>query len=242
MAGRPSKSFVGNQLLTTFHGRAWNGLHMPSMSRSTTPTVMSCGSSLPITRRFANLPEFPPFRVPDALGEVTGWRAWRVVIDGDIRLASVDVGRTLWHPGGFATARCVRGVVHDAPDVACTCGFYAVRTREYLVGLGIHYRSATDHPVVIGEVALSGKVILASRGFRAERARPLRLKVPHELWRLANRLDEAYGPNGVRVELDNTVRRVTSTEDVEAADSFGHVGYGQRGAMYLEPRHPRIDL
>jgi hypothetical protein len=32
---------------------------------------------------------------------------------------------------------------------------------------------------------------------------------------------------------------VTCTQDVEAADFFEHVGYGQRGAMYSEPRHPR---
>jgi len=114
-----------------------------------------------------------------------------------------------------------------------------VRTREYLVGLGIHHRYAKDHPVVIGEVALSGKVIPASHGFRAERARPLWLEVPHELWRLANQLDEAYGPDGVRIELDNTLRRVTCTQGIDAADFFEHIGYGQRGAMYSEPRHPR---
>jgi hypothetical protein len=149
-----------------------------------------------------------PVRVPDVLGEAIGWRAWRVVIDGEVRLASVDVGRTLWHPGRFATARCLRGADHLAPDAACTCGFYAAGTREYLVGLGTYDRYTRVCPIVIGKVALSGIVIPGSLGFRAERARPLHLHVPYELWRLAGQLCRVYGPDGVEVEVDNTLRRM----------------------------------
>ena len=162
--------------------------------------------------------EFPPYRVPDALGEVAGWRAWRVLSDGDARLSSVDVGGTLWHPGRFAKARCLRGASHLAPDEACTCGFYAARTREDLVGLGTYHRYTREHPVVIGEVALSGKVIFASRGFRAEQARPLRLLIPYELWHLADQLAGVYGPDEVQVELDNTLRSGGRTQPADFLD------------------------
>lgn len=145
-------------------------------------------------------------RVPDALGEFVGWRAWRIT---DNRLASDYTGgsdRTAWHPGEVALARCLRRQQHLAPDSSCTCGFYAVKSREYLVSLGQYHRYSPEKPVVIGEVALSGKVIIATHGWRAEQAWPLSLRVPHVFWRYAAELEEAYGIFGVKVELDNTVR------------------------------------
>jgi hypothetical protein len=44
----------------------------------------------------------------------------------------------------------------------------------------------------IGEVALVGKVIRGTQGWRAERARPLRLWVPYEHWRLVRKLAQTY--------------------------------------------------
>jgi hypothetical protein len=171
--------------------------------------------------------DFPQFRVPDVLGEAVGWRAWRVVRNGEARLASVEVSPTPWHPGEFALARCLRGAPHSAPDESCSCGFYAATTREYLLSLGAYYRYEDVQPVVIGEVAMSGKVIPASRGYRAERARPLRLHVPYELWRLADELDGVYGRDGVRIELDNTLWLVSAGRDEIGGDLLEPVRYGQ---------------
>lgn len=103
-------------------------------------------------------------------------------------------------------ARCLRQQQHLAPDGSCTCGFYAVKSREYLVTLGQYHRYSPDKPIVIGEVALSGKVIVATHGWRAEEAWPVSLRVPHVFWRFAAGIENAYGAYGVKVELDNTLR------------------------------------
>ena len=58
---------------------------------------------------------------------VAGWRAWTVIETRDgVRLASV-IYDTVWSPTGptFATCRCEQS--HAAPEVACTCGFYAAQ-------------------------------------------------------------------------------------------------------------------
>jgi hypothetical protein len=49
-----------------------------------------------------------------------------------------------------------------------------------------------DDPTILGEVALAGKVIVGTKGYRASRARPRRLYVPHSKWRLAKPLQDAY--------------------------------------------------
>jgi hypothetical protein len=47
---------------------------------------------------------------------------------------------------------------------------------------------------VIGEVGLSGKVIVGEYGYRASKARPLRLYVPRMLWRLVADLEHYEVP------------------------------------------------
>ena len=111
-----------------------------------------------------------------ATGPLVGWRVWRVAREaGCIRLRSA-VFDDVWLPGHPVVARCEHG--HAAPDRACACGVYAVSSPRpalrYLVG-----RDDADvvHRVV-GEVVLWGMTIEGERGWRAERARPLRLWIP----------------------------------------------------------------
>ena len=139
--------------------------------------------------------------IPDRFGEVIGWRAWKVMgPPRHPRLFSVTWGNTLWPTREWTVAQCRRGHT-DVPMEGCSCGLYAARTREHLVGLGYNVYYDGGEPVVIGQVGLTGKVIPGTQGWRAEKGRIVRLYVPHDFWRLAKPLGEAYR---VPVELSNT--------------------------------------
>jgi hypothetical protein len=153
-------------------------------------------------------------RVPDVLGEVIGWRAWRV-IGGNVKLpmlASVTHGNTIWHPDRWTLATCGRtshtcrrpgyaGV--SVPGEGCSCGMYAAKSREQLLKLGYNRGGDAMRPVFIGEVGMAGKVIPGSQGWRAEKARIVRLYVPYEHFRYVQWLERLYR---VPVLLDNTLR------------------------------------
>lgn len=107
------------------------------------------------------------------IGEVIGWRAWRVVEDdGEARLASV-LYEDLWPDGEPLVAHCVHG--HEAPDFECACGIYAAKRRE----LALPYRIGRDDSRTIGRVlglvCLSGDVVEHRDGWRASHARPFRV-------------------------------------------------------------------
>jgi hypothetical protein len=138
--------------------------------------------------------------VPDVAGEILGWRAWKVVGNGPYtRLQSVNahemfgVPRELciWPTNRWMLAACVRGHV-DVPHEGCKCGLYAAETRSYLLQYGYaNYEHVLDD-LVIGVVGLVGKVIPGTQGWKAQRARVVRLEVPYEKEPLARRLGELY--------------------------------------------------
>jgi len=153
---------------------------------------------------YPDLPPLPPdvgdLRVPDFVGEVTGWRAWKRV--GTImvpRLMSVTATQfsvehvdAIWPTNRWFVASCPHG--HSSGDVpveGCKCGIYAARDRDQLIALGYGAYKREQHRV-IGEVAFAGKVIPGSQGFKAQRARIKRLFVPYEDWRWAEPLAAAY--------------------------------------------------
>ena len=135
-----------------------------------------------------------------AMGEVYGVRAWTVHPNGigkGCGLHSLSWAST-WAPG-VNTARCFRRKkVHlgdrqcdcgcnaivpqirwdDDPcsgmDPACECGFYA-----YLDGSENDYLVWQTGPTVQGVIRAFGKVILGTKGFRAEKAEILAM-VPAE--------------------------------------------------------------
>jgi hypothetical protein len=114
------------------------------------------------------------------VGEVRGYRAWRVSSDGHLGALS---GIHLWL-SATDEATChlwqaphVR-VDHPAPFTGCTCGLYA------------YYRATTVPPStgqVFGVVAVTGRVILATRGMKAERMTILALVTDYAA------LGERYG-------------------------------------------------
>ncbi len=152
----------------------------------------------------ATVPETLPatdVRVPDVVGEVNGWRAWRLVGTKTLpRLMSVthtplacsrDAGAdSIWPPGRWFRATCPEHV-ETVPDEGHTCGIYAARSREHLIALGYGVYADEENRVV-GEIAYAGKVIPGSQGYRGELARVKRLIVPYELWEWVEPLERAY--------------------------------------------------
>ena len=68
-------------------------------------------------------------------------------------------------------------MAHRTPGEGCTCGIYAARNLRHLRGqllLGLT-------PMVVGEVAMWGKVIPGQHGYRAEFAYPKRLRIIRRL-------------------------------------------------------------
>jgi hypothetical protein len=116
--------------------------------------------------------------IPDAVGPVVGWRAWRIGEGGSdgmpMRLQSIAFPCE-WPLGAVFTARCLQAhTTHEvrAPQKRCRCGIYAVYSPR-LVFASLHH---TEYQVV-GEVYLWGRTVVAKRGWRAERAYPKRLCV-----------------------------------------------------------------
>ncbi len=65
---------------------------------------------------------------------------------------------------------------HHPPVLRCTCGFYAMKSRERV--LEEHDELTSGLCVVLLEVELFGKVIVCEHGYRAERQRILQLSIP----------------------------------------------------------------
>ena len=98
---------------------------------------------------------------------VEGWRAWRLAL-GRRAVSLVPLGRGKpWPKLEPAAARCLRHRRHDAPVVTCTCGLYASNDVELL--------DRARSPSVVGTVALWGRVVEHSRGWRGEYSYPQRL-------------------------------------------------------------------
>jgi len=117
--------------------------------------------------------------IPDNAGYVTGWRVW--CLKQPYFLSSVGA-EFVWMPGRKSVAVCCRdlgGVDHRVPKKECECGIYAAKDIEFLVR---NYQY-TSHIFAVGRVALWGKVIEHSRGYRAEYAYPLDVTIVQEFSR-----------------------------------------------------------
>src|SRR2546428_4567761 len=137
-----------------------------------------------------------PMRIPDVAGYAVGWRIWTSE-KPPLPACLSSLRGTRWPHRTPLIAGCrakdvlpsfdpqYRTRLHDTPDESCTCGIYAVRTEEQLVlehvgsttSALIMRQLASEFPVnhIIGKVALWGKVIEYTDGFRAENAYPLEL-------------------------------------------------------------------
>ena len=115
-------------------------------------------------------------RIPDYISPIVAYRAWQWDATGLKSFCGEP-----WHPSRTLAARCTRFVgdaahhFHDAPQMNCTCGIYAAKSRENLrragyMGFGIH-----------GEVYLWGTVVEHQLGWRAQYACPKNFFLPLEM-------------------------------------------------------------
>jgi hypothetical protein len=141
---------------------------------------------------------------PLVAGEIIGWRAWGLVTTGrrEPALRSLfEGGKPVWPTKDWlrSTCRFKDPCADEEPGVGCWCGIYAARDRRQLVGLHQYgnptrprYTDAGGSITVVGQVALAGLIYPGSRGWRAARARPLRIFVPYAHWDLVDELARAY--------------------------------------------------
>ena len=93
------------------------------------------------------------------------------------RLRSVTQRRIEWPPGAVLRAACL-GAGHRAPDERCDCGLYGARD---LPTLREHGLCLAPEALVVGQVALWGRVLPDVSGSRGEYAAPASLWVVREL-------------------------------------------------------------
>ena len=127
---------------------------------------------------------FPAPRIDRSTEPVLGWRAWRLVRTerGELRIAPATPRRP-WEPGEVQRATCSGAhtrlylvfnpelaPTHRSPEPGCTCGFHAVKDPARLAraGRGVG---------VLGQVAMWGRVIEHTLGWRSEFAYPARLRL-----------------------------------------------------------------
>jgi hypothetical protein len=132
--------------------------------------------------------------VPPEVGEIIAWRAWQVVkTGGGHRLKSVTQ-KNVWAPDEPMYG--VPGLYYE--------GIYAAKTRDAIAG--------SDYATynVIGEVALWGDVVEHERGYRAQYAKVMSLKLLPILPAVhgKNKNDHLSFPEGEdAIRLINELRR-----------------------------------
>lgn len=103
---------------------------------------------------------------------IVAWRTWTLAgsRDGsDVRLRPLFGDRRPWPVRTPARASCPRRGRHRIPALECSCGLYATH------GLGA-LRHSRD-PAVLGTVAMWGRIVEHTAGYRAELAYPQRLRL-----------------------------------------------------------------
>lgn len=121
-------------------------------------------------------------RIPDGIEPVVGYRGWSV---GMGRLWSpMGLARVPWPKRGPLRARCLKDgppnpfraemqhvEPHDSPHPDCSCGIYAMREPWGIEALPV----TPPWGVIIGKVHGWGRVVLGTKGWRAELVRPVEL-------------------------------------------------------------------
>lgn len=141
--------------------------------------------------------EWNAFVVPDRIGAIVSWKG--LVLAGADLMSPVQRGFR-WEPGVAGVAKCSKGgrVPHDR----CGCGIYSGKTRAHQVRLNY----VNERNGVLAELHLSGRVVVATNGFKAEFARIHKLIIPtgSDLWahhnaRQVETLRSRWAPYGVDV-------------------------------------------
>src|SRR5258706_6955976 len=117
------------------------------------------------------------------------WRVWYIRAgDPQTRLRPINSKGLVWQPRVRQEAICVSND-HDVPDPRCSCGFYGVWK---LQDLAPEFRWGHTGTVVVGQIAVWGRVILATRGCRAQFAYPKQLYLATDDPLMAHSLRDKY--------------------------------------------------
>lgn len=125
----------------------------------------------------------PPKREPVEVGLTFGvdpleaWRVFQVAsfkhrdTTSEIVLRSLSA-QSVWWPRRRCEAFCTAGGFHDAPWQTCTCGLWALRSRDEAVAAAPAFEATSDG-YLVAKVALWGRVLEFAKGYRAQYAYPL---------------------------------------------------------------------
>lgn len=102
---------------------------------------------------------------------LVAWRVWALHLDRDAqpRLRPIVGSRKPWPMLVPASAECRRHLASDIPAFDCRCGLHAVHASESL--------RRTRSPAVVGTVALWGRIVEHTHGYRAAFGYPQRLRL-----------------------------------------------------------------
>ncbi len=117
----------------------------------------------------------PELCTPDGIEPIVGWRYWRAEAGW---LFSLNRFKT-WPAARALEARCslTDGHAQPPPGERCGCGIYAALDLDTLKEIT---EPDLESPLVVGEVALWGRVIPADLGYRAQFGYPRCLWVVRE--------------------------------------------------------------
>jgi hypothetical protein len=132
--------------------------------------------------------------VPDFAEPILGWRAWVLVPGTGKRPRLSSVGYPyVWPPGKVMLAECARRrACMPAPGEDCNCGLHALNSLEAVLE---DVPRPLWPPLVLGRASLWGRVVVGTRGWRAQFAYPKSLIVMERRpWRFRRRveLESAY--------------------------------------------------
>ncbi len=110
-----------------------------------------------------------------------GYRGWLVsrYNDSEYQLRAITHRRYVW-VRGQQVAECARSVDHGkTPEPTCECGFYASYTssgyNEHIMGYPSPHNNwlpPASLVLIHGAIRATGRVVMGTRGFRAEKAEP----------------------------------------------------------------------
>jgi hypothetical protein len=137
-------------------------------------------------------PALQAIEVPDAAAPITGWRAWMLIPGSRTRPRISSIGYPcVWEPGEPIQAGCTTCSL--APGDGCECGIHALKSLEAVLN---DIPKPLFPPLVLGRVAIWGRVVVGTRGWRGQFAYPVNLTVMERWpWRFrhCNGLGKTYG-------------------------------------------------
>jgi len=128
---------------------------------------------------------------------ITGWRAWQIVDferrgnASETRIQALGT-HIVWEPYQPGVAVCTTSGAHEAPWPDCRCGFWAFKDREY-VERTLFDSYGGEKGKVIGQVALWGRVLECTLGYRGEYAYPQTFQFIEVDNKVAVGISELYG-------------------------------------------------